>query len=790
MVKIIVTIIGLILSFVQVSASGLDLKAYDTIAWKDAIINIDWWEPWKSSKIDIIKPDWKLISLFWIYDDYGSLSVTLSGYHTKLIWIYKLNLKSNLFINQNSSFEVFPWKVSKEKTIIKSSLSQASVGTDKIKIIVEVLDQYNNPIKWHKIKLLSSRFEDTYNDTQMSDESGNALFEVFSEHSWVSIYSAIDLTEDLVFDKRLKVVYYSSEDNIAIWWNPYLASLLNQNSWLLSNSDVDQFWPIDGFKVDANTEMKINSPDNFLQITAIDRDGFTVKDYQWQILISTPDDQNATLPCWWICKFTSEDQWSKRFDLSQVFTVLWNITIEVYEYENNKVNNKVSWKKTIRIITWDEPAPVTSQEWAPEIKSPASWTKVASDSINITWKWKIFTDLVVYINGTKFNEIPVSWEGDFNASIIWLKEWDNVIYVQEKEWSKLKSNQISVFADTTAPIIDDVKLFPTWKVMSESDYSLTIFSEVWLESIKVNIDWSIEQLKEKAEEPWTYVRQLISPAKEGDYPINAVLTDKLWNIWSYNKIIVLSVQWRKNNAPDKIEDIEWLPQTNEIQLKWSAPNSDNGIDRYIIKYWLSKSSLDLSWVVRVNDITIKSLQPSMPYYFSIKAVDKEWLESLWSSVFQFKTLDQIVSTRPKFDDVLTAVWSDSRATLTWKDMGENVTRFKISYWIKPFDLQEDIIVNNRVDTYNVDDLINWLRYYFVVTWIDKKWNKVTKPSNTATTVPNWEWFIKNWKSINLNDYIETLHGASPKTWPEVWFLSALILVVINICVKLIKKSVK
>ena len=778
----------------NVLAGGLDFEVENSIAGRDVLINGHSFQLWNNIKFEIEKPNWEILKLYWVSWNNWTIKQNISGYHTKISWKYKVRWESENDWAYNNEFEIFPWKISEIKSTLKISKDSLASNQDVLLVSVIIKDKYWNPIPNHRIKLLSSRFEDNFTEEVNTDNFWKAIFEVISNKEWISTFTAIDTTENKTINTRQKVIFYSPEEKYAKWGSPYWASLINSQQWLVWKYS-DDFWPINGFEIETSKEIILNSSENYMIISAIDSGGKIVRNYKWTILITAPEDENAILPWDWIYVFKDEDQWVKRFTLSQTFNKEWKITINVYDYENWKLNEQLKWSKIINAKKDTSNRGSEIKESEVKITSPTNWTKIGSNQITIEWTSLPFINLKVYINEKlhSSSEAESWWDWKFNFTLKWLDDWKNVIYVIEKQWERRSSEEIEIFVDTTPPSIDKTDIFPENWISPEDTFNLNIYSEKNLSSVKVLVDWSIETLREKAWEPWSYEANIIAPTFVGEFPINAILVDTLWNKTTHNNIITLKVVKKISTPPNTITDITATPKWNKIIIKWEIPDSQSEIEEYEIHLWSSRQSIELFWNTAKNDITIENLKENSVYYFSIVAVDKQKQKS-GKSTPQMVTTTGIEHGTPISPPVtqaeqLSAQSWDSSVTISWSPLWNLINKYKIKYWLKSWSAQETIMTDWSENSYYIEDLINWLTYNFQVVWLDINLSEITSKTNIVESTPNWIGFIKNWWKIdNISSYVKSKNWQQPKTWSEIWFIAALLLIMLDLTIKKLKNN--
>ena len=771
--------------------AGFYISVDNSYAWKSTeIITSNVWKNVKA-KISIEKPDGQKVFInAKSWNDWKIYSEIL-WYHTKKKWKYNVEINLDNWDSAEENFIVYPWKFSISKSKFFASEKSISAKVDKADIFVKAVDRYWNPIKWQKITIISSRTEDKFlnwNECR-TDTDWQCIFSVKSSKEWNSTFTAINLSENKVFNQRVKIIFYTPEEKNAVGWNPYLASLLDINDWWLLLNE-NQFWVIDWFKIETSDPIVLNSDDNIMKISAIDADWNTVKDYQWEIQIVIPHDENAVLPWEWKYKFSKEDQWTHEFSLSTVFTRSWNTKIEVYELNNWEINFDVKWVKSL-IVEEKQEQSLNLNEKELKIISPSNWIKLWNNLVQVSWKWTPFTDLKIYVNEKKeWDLIPVDKDWFFSVKINWLREWENKIHVTENQWNKRSSNDVSVFIDTTEPVVTDLEIFPK-EIETEENFNLKIYSEKWLSSVKTLVNWNIEVLKPVIWEMWAYEANILWPSESWIYPIDVILVDSMWNKWTYKNQWELKVKEKIKLPADKIDMIDLTIVWNTLKLKWQVPNSQNEIKNYEIYLWESEKSLKLFWTSKVNDVNIENLKWETQYFIWIKSVNEFWMKSemsdlkivnIWTDP---KKPQEHGSALTEFFNKKSLTWFawNSRVTLKWTNLSSDSVKYKIEYWIDKDFLEETIFTKDNVQTYHIQDLINWLDYYFRVYWVDEDWNPVSKWTEILKLTPQWVAQVQYWWFVDKNSYkiddidqvVKWKNWKNTKTWPELYFLLAIAL---------------
>jgi len=292
-----------------------------------------------------------------------------------------------------------------------------------------------------------------------------------------------------------------------------------------------------------------------LTINAIDKNWNIYTDYTWDILIFSQDD-NAEFP-WELWdntySFKESDMWSVTFQNAVIFKTPWIKDINVYDL----IEEDIFWYKEVEIVDED----IKIEEKEIKITSPNSWTTIPKNKLKISGQTEK-NHLVNILVNWKEKETTISdsnWL--FEADLINLDEWENVIVAQvlnsneEIIWT---SNSVIITIDSSAPlflgstIINYKDVFQWEDIIELKVHASSNLSYVWVE-----LNWLIEELEEVSS--WEYTWNITAPRNDWEYYINLTLRNNLWSETKENWINKIIVQNLKS-APEIVEYPE-----NEIE---------------------------------------------------------------------------------------------------------------------------------------------------------------------------------------------------------------------------------
>jgi len=167
----------------------------------------------------------------------------------------------------------------------------------------------------------------------------------------------------------------------------------------------------------------------------------------------------------------------------------------------------------------------------------------------------------------------------------------------------------------------------------------------------------------------------------------------------------------------------------KIHLSWDAiMDYTNPISKYRIYYGETETTLTKIAETKGSIVNwyIPNLENGKKYYFVVTAVDNQNNESAEKSL--------IVNAIPtKKESMVNAIASDTKVTLSWKNFGQNPSKYKIQYGVQSGQYTESVIISDSRTTWYIPDLINGVTYYFKVIALDPVGNEQTGSDEVSAT---------------------------------------------------------
>ena len=536
-----------------------------------------------------------------------------------------------------------------------------------------------------------------------------------------------------------------------------------------------------------------------MTVTAKDKKGNVAKNYSGTVLISAPDDDNATLPSSGQYTFKASDLGKFTFSLSLQFSQTGKQTIQVLD----KKNFKISGEKTIQIVSKTGSATPAATSSKLAIKSPANGSKLGSSLVILTGKGDSNVDLKIFDNNTQIGTSQTDGDGFFSYQAKNLSSGSHAFYVMSNKGEISKS--ITITVDTVAPVLNSFKMDTSGSVKPGTKVTVTVQSEKSLSVAKVGLQGVQQDMTESGSEPGTYSATVVAPTNDGSFPVDIILADSLSNKAVFTKKGTIKVETPKAKNPPKVEGVEGKAGDKSISLTWKAVTGhEQKIKNYRIYYGTKVGNLDKK--VDTTDSTakyeLKNLTNKTQYFIAVKAVDAKDLESKENSTtiavtpvapdLCAKVLCGINGTCdsttgqckcntgwsgaacsiadkveiPVTPDVVQTTTKQLQATayngsviLSWQPF-TNVQAYyyKIFIGFAPGKYNDYQLTANNTTSAKIQDLMNGTNYYFAVAALDIAGKQISMLSNEAMAVPSGASFKPAASTLNNNLYNQPLQN--------------------------------
>ncbi len=335
-----------------------------------------------------------------------------------------------------------------------------------------------------------------------------------------------------------------------------------------------------------------------LTIEAINKDGNVIKDYEWTVLIFSESDKKAEFPKAIeenSYQFKKSDEWSVKFENAIKFSKAWKHDIHVYDL--NDQTDSIFWLAEVEV------SETTVQKNIDiDILTPSSWTTVGTNSIKVSWKSNKNHQIKIVLNNKEETLTTTNRDWIFEKEIENLENWENVIkaFILDSSWNEIgKSKEVLIKSDSSLPVLNKVKLTPSWEVEIKTKILIEVYATKWLSEVSFIINENINILKEDSE--WIYKWDFLAPEEEWEYKIDIILKNELGSILEKKAVEILKVIPEMKSAEktkiDKCPNWDYTWDVFDGKC-WEKPeNYESPIDLWIrnLKIVQLKTKSVLTW---------------------------------------------------------------------------------------------------------------------------------------------------------------------------------------------------
>lgn len=367
-----------------------------------------------------------------------------------------------------------------------------------------------------------------------------------------------------------------------------------------------------------------------MTVTAVTKDGTTVKDYDWNIFIMIEWQlhlSDFSVPSDWIYTYTATDQWTKLFSKWLKINKAWTYKVLVQDL----LNEEIMWEATV--IVWNG-----GGSWLSEhnitISYPSSGSTESKAAINVMWTAPSLPNspIELFLNKSMIASGYTDSKWSFNIYISWLRSWDNEIQVKVVDVNDIvlwESDVIIVKYTSPADwIFNSISITPSWVVKQWDKVSISVDTTEWVSSAELIFDDGHNYPMDRVS-AWKFSKDItVRDAWLFDISLSLVVngTSKKYmniaslsvdeNIWVYN--IKFASTW--------VDGTSIIMTWDQV---WNSP-------KYNILYGTQKDNLQKSVIVSSTWVLIENLQTNTKYYFQIIPMDMESHAS-WtpSEVFEY-----------------------------------------------------------------------------------------------------------------------------------------------------------
>ena len=257
-----------------------------------------------------------------------------------------------------------------------------------------------------------------------------------------------------------------------------------------------------------------------ITITAVDKNGETVTDYDGSILVFSESDASADFPndlAENSYTFQTSDEWEVKFENAVKFSAPGTQDIHVYDLNDENI---------LGVVEVDISEKEAAQDLEISIYTPEKWLTIGKNSIKVSWGTSKNHQVKIVLNWDKEITTTSNDDGIFEKDVEDLVEWENSVQAfvldsdENEVWS---SEKVTVKVNSNAPELKSIKISPSWEVDPEVEINATVYSTAGLSSAEIIIDDVITSLDEW--EDGVYTGILTAPKDAWFYYIDVILKD-------------------------------------------------------------------------------------------------------------------------------------------------------------------------------------------------------------------------------------------------------------------------
>lgn len=586
------------------ASSENSISVVDTVANFETVITTRNAKPHSEVFFSVEKPDAGSLRLKGFADERGIVKVVVPDTSTKVAGIYTISQEGS---SEETSFTVFPSEMDIDTSDIYSAKGAAAADSiDYGLITVRIVDEFFNPLAYHEVQLVSSRSSDQIIErSSETDTSGIATFTISSTQPGISVVTATDLTAEKVILQRLTIPFYKTHTKlpVSVGGDPDKV-LVAQAGQSVARLKIENL----------PASVRINDTVSFT-ISAVDAQDKVISSYGETILFSATD-LNAEVPKPYTFKVS--DQGSRTFNLALTFRTPGTQKLTVQEQGNGLIKGE----KTIEVLSSQR-----SSLGQVRITKPAVGT-YSVNTLEIAGEATPNAKVKLFDNGQQISEVESNTSGRFSYTTSLLADGKHTFHAES---DGIQSQPVPVTIDSTPAQVEQVDITKTELAPGETT-TISIRSDPDLTSMQATLGDVISDLEPDPQNPGLYRGTLTAPAKDGDYTINVILTDKIGNVSSTVEVgkIHVDASLREgggvaSGVPSVVTGLKALPGNSRITLSWQPSKAEAGIAFYRIYYGTDPGDLNLVANTKDSAVTwyIPNLRNGTTYFFQLVGVDRE-----------------------------------------------------------------------------------------------------------------------------------------------------------------------
>ena len=257
-----------------------------------------------------------------------------------------------------------------------------------------------------------------------------------------------------------------------------------------------------------------------ITITAVDKNGETVTDYDGSILVFSESDASADFPndlSENSYTFEVSDEWQVKFENAVKFSAEGTQDIHVYDLNDENI---------LWVVEIDISEKEAVKDLDISIYTPEKWLTIGKNSVTVSWGTSKNYRVRIMLNWDKEILTTSNDDGIFEKEVGDLVEWENRLqaFVLDSDENVVGSTEeIIIKVNSNAPELKQIKITPTWEMDAGTEISVEVYSSAGLSSSEVILNDIIVWLDEWEDGLYTWVAT--APSEPWFYYIDVILKD-------------------------------------------------------------------------------------------------------------------------------------------------------------------------------------------------------------------------------------------------------------------------
>lgn len=633
-------------------------------------------------------------------DAQGAAQVRLKSNDVQDAGSYALSVTTNTSTNYPGyTLQVSPSSFSaQQSSLTANSTTIEPNGTTSVLIAVIARDELGNVLAGRPFKLISSRPSDQIiAKSNETDSSGQQIFEVRTYAPGTMTLQAIDLiTGDTITEIQTiqagQQIAYGGPDVQPNTLSrssasPFVGDLLNGRSLY---GQVSSFTTLDHFEFEVVKNMRTNEAEN-LAITAVDKNGNRVENYEGTVLLSSTDPQ-AILPSFGEIKFEAKDLGRKQTVLALSFSTPGNHLLYGEDSKNANIFGQVQLKvegRTNIVI----PSETIS------ILNPIPNSIIKSNTVLVEGRGSPFINIIVSGGQTDMRS-ETDADGRFTVEVPLENNKGSHTLQVRSESGNAVSKEITVITDTLPPTVTGLSFDPTNATVGQN---VLVTAEVTddssgLESVTLLRDNESVKMVNTANNRYEYV---FVPDKPGDIRFEVIAKDKAGNSES-----VIGMTKIRQQPVGTVSNLAGKVEGSIALITWQ-PLNQIGVTGYRIYIGEGQNGYEYQLETTLTEAKINGLQLGTKYNFAVTALIGVRESEEKSIPLRLEVPNPKLAVSPQNTSLL----------LEWETPTQEVTiaNFRLRYGVQADNLIGQFMLNGDLRRYELNDLINETTYYIELT---------------------------------------------------------------------------